>query len=134
MTRHSLILRTAATAIMPLMLLFSVFIFLAGHQEPGGGFIAALVAAGGFATYALAYGVPAARRLLRVDPVRLMAVGLSLAFIAGLMGLLAGRPFMTGLWIMSIHQGTPVLFDLGVFVTVLGVVVCAIFTLAEEAS
>jgi len=134
MTRHSLILRTAATAIMPLMLLFSVFIFLAGHQEPGGGFIAALVAAGGFATYALAYGVPAARRLLRVDPIRLMAVGLLLAFAAGLIGLLAGRPFMTGLWIMSIHQGTPVLFDLGVFVTVLGVVVSAIFTLAEEPS
>ena len=58
MTRHSLILRTAATAIMPLMLLFSVFIFLAGHQEPGGGFIAALVAADGFATYAMAFGVP----------------------------------------------------------------------------
>ena len=63
-----------------------------------------------------------------------MAVGLLLAFAAGLIGLLAGRPFMTGLWIMSIHQGTPVLFDLGVFVTVLGVVVSAIFTLAEEPS
>lgn len=132
MTRHSLILRTAARAIMPLMLLFSVFIFLAGHQEPGGGFIAALVAAGGFATYALAFGVPAARSLLRVDPIRLMAVGLAMAFVAGLVGLLAGRPFMTGIWIMSIHQGTPVLFDLGVFIAVLGVVVSTIFTLAEE--
>jgi hypothetical protein len=39
---------------------------------------------------------------------------------------------MTGLWIMAIHQGTPVLFDLGVFVTVLGVVLGAIFTLAED--
>ena len=45
MTRHSLILRTTAVAILPLMLIFSVFLFLAGHQEPGGGFIAALVAA-----------------------------------------------------------------------------------------
>ena len=132
MTRHSLIRRTAATAIMPLMLLFAVFIFLAGHQEPGGGFIAALVAAGGFATYAMAFGVPAARALLRVDPVRLMAVGLLTAFSAGLLGLLAGRPFMTGLWIMSIHQGTPVLFDLGVFITVMGVVLQVIFTLAED--
>jgi multicomponent Na+:H+ antiporter subunit B len=134
MTRHSLILRTTAVAILPLMLIFSLFLFLAGHQEPGGGFIAALVAAGGFATYALAFGVPAARRLIRVDPIRLMAVGLALAFSAGLLGLLVGRPFMTGLWAMSIHQGTPVLFDLGVYVTVVGVVICAIFTLAEDES
>ncbi len=132
MTRHSVILRTAATAILPLMLVFAVFVFLAGHQEPGGGFIAALIAAAGYATYALAYGVPAARRLLRVEPVRLMAVGLLIALSAGAAGLIAGRPFMTGLWIMAIHQGTPVLFDLGVFVTVLGVVLGAIFTLAED--
>lgn len=132
MTSESIILRTAARALLPLMLLFAAFLFLAGHNEPGGGFIAGLVAAGGFAVYALAWGVPDARKVLRTDPIMLMAVGLAIAGLSGFIGFLWGRPYMTGIWNMDIKQGTPVLFDLGVFLVVVGVTLTAIFTLAEE--
>lgn len=130
MTSASIILRTVARVILPLMLLFAVFLFLKGHYEPGGGFIAGLVAASGYLVYALANGVDKARALLRVDPVTLMGIGLLVALIAGLIGLAAGRPFMAGVWVGPI--GTPVLFDVGVFIVVLGVTLTSIFTLAED--
>lgn len=134
---YSLILSTATRAIFPLMLLFSVFMLIRGHNEPGGGFVGGLVAATAFVLYAMSYGVEEARRALRVDPRSLIAIGLALACGAGLIGLAAGLPFLTGQWLpvplpVVGKVGTPVLFDLGVYVVVLGVVLTMVFALAEE--
>lgn len=71
----SLILRTGALIILPLQLLFSVFLLLRGHDEPGGGFIGGLVASGAFALYLYAFGVDALSRLLKVSPKDILAVG-----------------------------------------------------------
>jgi L-alanine-DL-glutamate epimerase-like enolase superfamily enzyme len=54
---NSLILRTAARYLLPLLILFSIFLLFRGHNEPGGGFVAGLVAAAAFALYALAADV-----------------------------------------------------------------------------
>lgn len=64
--RHddSLILRTAAIIILPLQLVFSVFLLLRGHDEPGGGFIGGLVASGAFSLYLFTFGIRALNRLL----------------------------------------------------------------------
>ncbi|MFH1085957.1 MAG: MnhB domain-containing protein, partial [Chloroflexota bacterium] len=64
----SLILRTMARYLLPLSLMFSIFLFLRGHNEPGGGFVAGLVAAAAFALYAIAYGSAAARPVLWIEP------------------------------------------------------------------
>lgn len=128
----SVILRTATIILLPLTLLFSLFIFWRGHNEPGGGFIGGLVAATAFSLYALAFDVSSARRLLHMHVKQLMGIGIGIAALAGVLGLVAGRPFMTGLWPDAIKVGTPVLFDLGVFLTVISVVLTFIFTLAEE--
>ena len=69
------IFRTAARLLMPLLLLFAVFLLLRGHNEPGGGFVGGLVAAAAFALYAIAYGVDRARRALLVKPLTLLGVG-----------------------------------------------------------
>jgi multicomponent Na+:H+ antiporter subunit B len=74
-----LILPTAARLLLPLLLLFSVFLLLRGHNLPGGGFAAELVAAAAFTLYAIATDVPAARRALGVAPRRLLGVGLLVA-------------------------------------------------------
>lgn len=133
----SLILSTATRYLLPLLLLFSIFLLLRGHNEPGGGFVGGLVAAAAFALYAIAYDVPQARRALGIDPRTLMAVGLLAAAGSGGLSLVAGKPFMTGLW--SAQEvpllgkvGTPLLFDSGVYLVVIGVVLMIIFTLAEE--
>lgn len=129
----SLILRTADRVLMPLLLLFAVFLLLRGHNQPGGGFVAGLVVSAAFALHAMAYGVDAARRALLVAPSRLFGVGLLVALVSGLIAVFTGRPFLTALWIIDpIAVGTPLLFDMGVFLVVTGVVLTMIFTLAED--
>lgn len=134
---RSLVLAAATRVVFPLLLLFSVFLLFRGHNEPGGGFVGGLVAATAYALLALTGGVAAARRVLPARPEVLIGAGLLAALASGLVGLAAGRPFMTGLWgDVSLpvvgKPGTPVLFDAGVYLTVLGVVLLILLTLQEE--
>ena len=81
----SLILKTTSGFLLVLLTLFSVFILLRGHNEPGGGFIGGLLVASAFSLYALAHGAGASRRLLRLSPRTLFAVGLALALASALL-------------------------------------------------
>lgn len=135
----SLILATAARYLLSLLLVFSIFILIRGHDEPGGGFIGGLIAAAAFALNAFAFDAATARRILRVDPRTLLALGLLIALGSGLVPLVAGQPFLTGIWLAvavpglgRLDLGTPLLFDCGVYLVVLGVVLTMILTLAEE--
>ena len=137
---NSLILRTTVRFLMPLLLLFSVFLLVRGHNHSGGGFAGGLVAASAFALFSLAYNAAEARRVLRIPTALLIASGLLLAVLSGLIGLLAGRPFLTGLWtylfipgIGSLEVGTPVLFDIGVYLLVFGITLTMVFSLEEGA-
>jgi multicomponent Na+:H+ antiporter subunit B len=130
-------LQTAVRVLMPLLLLFAVFLLMRGHNQPGGGFVAGLVVAASFILYSIAFGVAAARRALLVGPSTLLGVGLLVAFVSGLPGLVVGKAFMTAIWITvttgstPLHVGTPLVFDIGVFLAVIGVVLTIVFTLAE---
>lgn len=133
----SLILRTATRYLVPLLLLFSLFLLWRGHHEPGGGFVGGLVAATAFVLIALAEGPEVARRVLRFPPHRLVPLGLAISAGAGVLALLRGQPFLTGLWLKAggpegLALGTPLLFDLGVYLTVLGVVLSILLALIEE--
>jgi multicomponent Na+:H+ antiporter subunit A len=128
------IFRTAARLLMPLLLLFSVFLLLRGHNEPGGGFVGGLVAAAAFSLYAIAFGVQHARQALLVKPLTLLGAGLLIALVSGLPAVIRGQPFLAALWASApVTVGTPALFDVGVFLVVAGVVLMMIFSLAEEA-
>jgi multicomponent Na+:H+ antiporter subunit B len=133
----SLILRTATRLLMPLLLLFALFLLLRGHNEPGGGFVGGLVVAAAFVLYTIAYGVDAGRRALLVDPATLLGTGLLVALISGIPAVLIGRPFLTAMWTTvgiepAVYDvGTPLVFDVGVFLAVIGVVLTIVFTLTE---
>ena len=133
----SSILQTATRLLMPLLLLFAVFLLLRGHNQPGGGFVAGLVVASSFVLYSIAFGVEAGRRALLVRPATLLGVGPLVALTSGLPALIAGRPVMTAQWIevpfgsTAVALGTPLVFDVGVFLAVIGVVLTIVFTLAE---
>lgn len=136
---HSLILSTTTRLLLPLLLMFSIFLLLRGHNEPGGGFVGGLLAAAAFALNAIAYGVAAARRLLIIDPRALIGAGLLVAAGSGAVSLILRQPFMTGQWgalehptLGKLEIGTPLLFDVGVYLVVLGVTLTIIFSLAEE--
>jgi multicomponent Na+:H+ antiporter subunit A len=127
------IFRTAARLLMPLLLLFSIFLLLRGHNEPGGGFVGGLVAAAAFALYAIAFGAHRARQALLVKPLTLLGAGLLIALTSGIPAALRGQPFMAAQWMLQpVPIGTPALFDIGVFLVVTGVVLMMILTLAEE--
>jgi multicomponent Na+:H+ antiporter subunit A len=129
----SSIFRTAVSLLMPLLLLFAVFLLLRGHNQPGGGFAGGLVAAAAFALYSIAFGVERARRALMVAPLTLLGTGLLIALASGVPAVLRGDPFLTAQWLAGpVALGTPVVFDIGVFLVVTGVVLMMIFTLAEE--
>jgi multicomponent Na+:H+ antiporter subunit B len=133
----SLILQTAVRYLVPLLLMFSVFLLLRGHNEPGGGFVGGLVAGSAFALYGIADGMEVARQSLRVAPQQIIGVGLSFALTSGLLSFVAGHPFMTSLWddraLPGIGKpGTPVMFDTGVYLVVVGVTTLIVFSLAEE--
>src|SRR3712207_5099618 len=123
---------------MTLLLLFSVFLLLRGHNEPGGGFVGGLVAAAAYILHALAFDVSSTLAALRLKPRTLIGVGLLLAVASGLLPMLLGRPFLTAIWADVLpgagvlDVGTPLVFDTGVYVAVLGVALTIMLALAEE--
>lgn len=134
---NSVILRTATRFLLPLLLLFSVVVLLQGHNKPGGGFIGGLVAAAAFSLHALAFDPKATRRVLVIDLRSLIGLGLCVALASALLPVLWGLPFFTGMWAeleiagTEVHLGTPLLFDLGVYMLVIGVALLMVLTLLE---
>ncbi|MEZ4598241.1 MAG: Na+/H+ antiporter subunit B [Syntrophotaleaceae bacterium] len=133
----SLILATATRFLMPMILLFAVFLLLRGHNLPGGGFIGGLIASAAFGLYLLAFGVEETRRLARIDPRSLVGLGLLVVIGSGLAGYFDGDPFLTARWVEIFEPapfklGTPLLFDIGIFLVVLGAVLAMMIALGEE--
>jgi multicomponent Na+:H+ antiporter subunit B len=135
---NSVILLSGARLFFVGMLIFSVFILLRGHNEPGGGFIGGLAAASAFAILTLAHGVAAGRRALVLHPVALVGVGLLCGIASGLLPFLGlpGDAFLTHQWVtapLGLKLGTTILFDLGVYLVVVGGVLAILFRLYEPA-
>jgi multicomponent Na+:H+ antiporter subunit B len=136
---NSVILATATRYLMPLLVLFSLFLLFEGHYRPGGGFIGGLMAAAPIGLSALAFDVTTAQRLLPVSPHYLLGSGLLVAIGSGVPGLFQGNPFLTAVWIeqrlpsgSTVSLGTPLLFEVGVYLLVIGVVAAILISLAAE--
>lgn len=123
---NTIIFRTLSPYIAALTLLFSAFVTLRGHNEPGGGFIGGLIAASAFALLGLSHGVPMVRRSLRLHPMSFAGFGLFIAGLSGLLSLPLARPLMTSQWLFfdflgtEVALSTPMMFDIGVFFVVAG--------------
>ena len=128
---RSPILETGAKILLPVFLLFSLFILFRGHNVPGGGFIGGLIFAAGFALYGFAFGFGAAQKRLRIDPRTLGVTGLIAAICAGLMPALTGDQPFTGLWASALPVSSVMLFDIGVYLAVAGAILTLIFALEE---
>jgi multicomponent Na+:H+ antiporter subunit B len=133
----SIIFKTASNYLLPLLLLFSVFILLRGHYLPGGGFVGGLIASIAFVLHSLGNGLKETRQIILFHPGFLMPLGLSVALISGILPLLFGEPILTGLWydqplpIVGM-VGTALFFDTGVYLVVIGVTLTIMFTITES--
>jgi multicomponent Na+:H+ antiporter subunit B len=135
----SIILATTSRYVQPILLIYSIFMLFRGHNAPGGGFVGGLIVAAAFALYILAYGSSTLLAVMKVHPKNFIAPGLLLAVGSACIALFRGQPFMTGQWgtmalgdFGKLKVGTPVFFDIGVYLVVLGVAILIIKSYAKE--
>lgn len=131
--------RTSMRLILPLSLIFAAYMFFKGHNEPGGGFIAGLVASVALAVYRMAEGPTALKRLLPIKPGLMAATGLGIALLTAVAPMLFGRPFLTSHLAhitlanhADLHISSSLFFDLGVLIVVVAASVGMINRLTEE--
>jgi len=131
---NSLIFAAFSRILFSVMLVVSVYVLYRGHNEPGGGFVGGLIAAAGFATLALARGVEVARATLRFEPMTVIGFGILAALLSGLPGLWLDGSFLTHQWLVlgNFHLGTTLLFDIGVYLVVLGGIPSLILRFYED--
>ncbi|MEM1387657.1 MAG: Na+/H+ antiporter subunit B [Pseudomonadota bacterium] len=137
---NSIILRAGTRYLAGLLLLFSFYMLVRGHNEPGGGFIGGLIGATGFVLYAIACGTADARKALRVQPQNIAMAGLGVALLAGLGAGLFGDALYTGQWLFlgatEEDKGFPLssvlVFDIGVYLVVFGSILALVFAMEEE--
>jgi multicomponent Na+:H+ antiporter subunit B len=138
MTSRAVLLEYVAGAAYWVMLAASVWILLRGHNAPGGGFIAGLVAVAATALIAIVYDVDSARRRLPLRPLQLAVVGVLIALISGIPGVWADLPFLTHQWQSiefagaSLKLSTVLLFDAGVYAAVWGSFTTYLFALLDD--
>ena len=126
MNPRAILLERALPPLYWVMLAAALWILLRGHNEPGGGFIAGLVAVSATSVLAIVVDPGTARRRLPLAPVPLAAAGVGLALLSGLPAVLLGRPYLTHLWatiplgLMELRVSTVLAFDLGVLLAVWG--------------
>lgn len=136
---RSLILRTVSLGLVYIIILFSFFVFLQGHNAPGGGFIAGLIAAAMILIQFMAYSREDLASVFRPVFHRMIGCGILFAAGSGFFGWIAGTAFLDGFhWILPLpggaHQAIPsvVIFDFGVYLVVIGTVVTIFMALEEK--
>lgn len=136
---NPLVLRTATRYLLPLLVLFSLLLLFEGHHKPGGGFSGGLMAAAAIALCGLAYDAATARRIMRFAPPQWIGAGLLAVGISGVWGWTRGEPFLSGVWTNvplpgggDFSLGTPLLFDAGVYLMVIGAVLMILLTFGED--
>lgn len=135
---RTVIFRSIAPYLTSLMVLFSIFVLLRGHNEPGGGFIGGLIAASALAIYGIACGVAPVRRAIYFHPMAIAAFGLFMSAMAGVLSMFAGVPYMSGLWIyphlfgVEVALSSVLVFDVGVYLVVVGAIGSIALALEER--
>jgi multisubunit Na+/H+ antiporter MnhB subunit len=137
---NSFIFRTIVRILFFLINILAIYLLLRGHDAPGGGFIGGLAAAIALVLLGLAVGLEEIHRVLRFDPVRVASAGLTLSVVTGAVPMMFGRPFLehfhfhvSGVPVLGeLHIGTPLAFDVGVYLVVVGVTCKVIFVLAKS--
>lgn len=124
---------------VPTLILFSVFLLIVGHDVPGGGFAGGLLAAAALLVVFLAFGDRGVRRALPTEPEILTGIGLGLAILGGIIGWVFADAFLAYVFteltfplIGTVKVTSLLLFDAGVYILVVGLVVTAIVRLGGE--
>jgi monovalent cation:proton antiporter len=132
-------LHTASQVLVFLIMTYAIYILFAGHNNPGGGFVGGLVTATGFVLLYLAFDSKTVRQIIPVNFRSIGAAGVLIAVLTGAVPALMGEPFLTHRTdharlplVGDVHLATAVLFDIGVFLAVLGTAMTIISNISED--
>ncbi len=135
---NNVILKTTASLLIYFIIIVSIFLYVVGHDNPGGGFVAGLMLAGGVLLLYLCFGKPFAKNF-SFDYKLLIPIGLSISFLTGMAGVVFGYPFLyhtfgyvTVPLFGSMHLTSASIFDLGVFLVVVGTTLTIILNIGEN--
>lgn len=124
-----------------IILAFSVFLFFAGHNNPGGGFIGGLMTASALVLLYLSFDLKTIKRVIPFKYESIIASGLLIAIVTGIVGMLFGFPYLTQFFeyynvpiLGEIELTTALPFDLGIYLVVVGFTLLTILTIAEDDS
>jgi multicomponent K+:H+ antiporter subunit A len=138
--RHPLMMVVVTRVLMPIAIVVGAYIFLRGHNQPGGGFVAGLVVAIALLMQYMASGFAWTQARKRIEYHTLIGFGVIIAGLTGVGAWLSGTPFLTSAYtyvhlppIEEFELATAMLFDLGVFLTVLGAVMLMLYSLSRIA-
>ncbi len=138
--RHPLMMVVVTRVLMPIAVVVGIYIFLRGHNEPGGGFVAGLVIAIALLMQYMASGFAWTQERKKIEYHTMIGLGVVIAGLTGIGSWLAARPFLTSAYtyvqlppIEEFELATAMLFDLGVFLTVLGAVMLMLYSLSRIA-
>lgn len=134
-----LILQTATKLLVFIILTFSVYILFAGHHNPGGGFIGGLITASAIVLLYIAFDEPSVREIIRLDFKLIGTVGVLLAIGTATASIFFGQPFLTSATVQvtlpvigEITLGSALLFDIGVYLTVIGTTLTIISSISKD--
>ncbi len=135
---NDVIFQTATKVIVFIIILYSLHLFFSGHYTPGGGFIGGLMTAGALVLLLLAFDIKTVVNTLQLDYIKLTATGLLIAVLTGIGSFFFKVPFLTHTFsyvelpfLGETALATAVLFDLGVYLVVIGVTMTIIQTIGE---
>lgn len=136
--KYPLLLAVISQSLLPLALLVSAYIFLRGHNMPGGGFIAGLITSVAIIQQYIAHGVNWIKQRLKLDYQIMIGSGISIATLSGLGSWVFGHPFLTSWFdyfylpvIGKFELASAMVFDLGVFLTVVGATMLILANLGQ---
>ena len=129
----NVLLEQTVTFVKYLLLVLAVYLLWRGHNEPGGGFIAGIMASIGHVFYAIVYGSKVTRRKMIASPYTFIGMGLLTSVCSAFIPMFQNKAPLTGLWVEigGVAMGTPLLFDIGVFMVVFGMITAIILTIIE---
>ncbi|MCA1031675.1 Na(+)/H(+) antiporter subunit B [Bacillus timonensis] len=139
MRTNDLILQTVTKIVVFIILAFSLHLFFAGHYTPGGGFIGGLMTSAAIVLLLLAFDSKTVKKILPFDYKKIAALGLLIAVLTGVGSFIFHVPFLTHTYgyfnipiLGKTGLATAVLFDIGVFLVVIGVTMTIIQTIGED--
>lgn len=136
---NNMMLQTLARLIILIILSFSVYLLLAGHNSPGGGFVGGLMTASAILILYLSFDLKSIQKVIKFDYIKIIGIGLLFASLTGVISMVLGFPFLKHFFdyftlpiLGEVELTTAMPFDFGVYFVVLASALTIILTIAED--